>query len=95
MNSISMKTTTIVKNAALANLDADDRNYFLQHENTSRASTTLALILLFLGIMLVISFFGYLIMSTKFVSKRLSCLRKKKAKNVDVDEDYLINGMYL
>ena len=70
--------------------------FFMDKNNaiTSTGNMALAIILLILGILIVISLFSYLILSTKFVNKRLTNLRMK-GKNVDVDGDYLINGMYL
>lgn len=62
---------------------------------TSSSNIMLAVFLLVLGISLVIMLFCYLILSTKYFNKRISRLRNNAEKNVDVDGDYLINGMYL
>lgn len=87
----------------ISNFDQDDKIYFSEKENafTPTSSIVTAIILLILGISLVIALFTYLIMSTKYVSKRVKWVKKfnMKHKNVDVDPtleaDYLINGMYL
>ncbi|CAF0990659.1 unnamed protein product [Brachionus calyciflorus] len=61
-----------------------------------------AIVILIIGCLLVASFFIYLAVSTKYLSKKLkiiSLLKQDKSKgsaqNVDVDGDYLINGLYL
>jgi len=87
----------------IGNFDQDDKIYFTNKEtaNTSTSSIMTAVLLLVLGISLVVAFFTYLIMSTKYMSKRVKWLQKFniKQKNLDVDPtleaDYLINGMYL
>jgi hypothetical protein len=56
----------------------------------------MAMIILILGVGMIFGFFGYLVLSTRYVTKRIKCLNKiQKYNNVDVDGDYLINGMYL
>lgn len=87
----------------LENVNPNDKIYFQNKENanTSTGDIIVAIFLLVIGISLVLALFTYLIMSTKYVSKRITWLRKlnMKHKNVDVDPtleaDYLINGMYL
>ncbi len=57
----------------------------------------MAIIILILGISMMIGCFGYLVLSTRYVTKRFKWLKqiKQQNQNVDVDGDYLINGMYL
>jgi hypothetical protein len=65
--------------------------------NSNATLTTTAIILLIFGVALILGFFSYLLLSTKFMNKKVKWLSnlKNNSKNVDVDEDYLINGMYL
>lgn len=97
----SGSTKSPVEQSFLANLQPQDRIYFVDKENSiiSRGSLGQAVALLVLGVMIVLAFFSYLFCSTKFVNKRLQWLAKlrqsNESKNVDVDGDYLINGMYL
>lgn len=70
--------------------ESEDKN----GSNTMGLSS--AIILLIVGCALVLSFFVYVVLSTNFVSKKIKWLRDSKSnKNLDVDGDYLINGMYL
>jgi hypothetical protein len=57
----------------------------------------MAIIILILGVSMMIGFFGYLVLNTRYVTKKFKWFNqvKKQNKNVDVDGDYLINGMYL
>ena len=77
----------------------EDKVYFndKSQSSTSTANTTMAILMLILGISMILSFFVYLFASTKYFSRRFNWLNrfKEKNKNVDVDGDYLINGMYL
>jgi len=87
------------------NFDNDDKIYFINKENSvvSTSSIVMAVFILVAGIGLVVAFFTFLILSTKYMSKRVKWIQKfspVKPKNVvDVDPsmeaDYLINGMYL
>jgi Na+-transporting methylmalonyl-CoA/oxaloacetate decarboxylase gamma subunit len=87
----------------ISNFEEDDKIYFINKETatTSTSGILTAIILLVFGISLVVAFFTYLVMSTKYMSKRIKWIREfnMKQKNVDVDPtleaDYLINGMYL
>lgn len=75
-----------------------DRLYFRDDQNRLPMSgTTMAIVLLVLGCALVISFFTYVILSTRFIRKKIKWIGTNLPgeKNVDVDGDYLINGMYL
>jgi hypothetical protein len=83
-------------------VNPSDKVYFeyVEQARTPSSSITMAILLLVLGISLVLGFFVYLIMNTRYVSKRLKRLSipnliKKNNKNVDIDGDYLINGLYL
>ncbi len=60
----------------------------------SPGNIAFAVLILVMGISLVMMLFIYLILNTKYINKRISKL-KSENKNVDVDGDYLINGMYL
>ena len=75
-----------------------DKQYFTDKDlaKSSSANISVAIILLVLGVSLVVAFFVYLILTTKYVSRRIKLFeRKEENKNVEVDGDYLINGMYL
>lgn len=68
----------------------------------SKTDSVQAVVILLIGCLLVSSFFIYLALSTKYVSKKLRILSllgadkaKSSAQNVDADGDYLINGLYL
>lgn len=82
----------------------EDKIYFdPTSSKSSTASVSLAIILLVLGMGMVVGFFAYLIGNTRFVKNRLSQqlnrmrMRQHEGadKNLEVDGDYLINGMYL
>ncbi len=79
------------------NSESDNRIYFTDKSLTkdSSGNITLAVFLLVLGISMVIMLFVYLILNTKYINRRLGRLKAENQKNVDVDGDYLINGMYL
>ena len=89
----------------LNSFDNDDKIYFVNKDNSviSTSSILMAVFILVAGISLVVAFFAFLILSTKYMSKRVKWIKKfspMKSKNVvDVDPsleaDYLINGMYL
>ena len=83
----------------ISNFSPEDKQFFTDKQKAlgdSSSGTTLAIVLLVLGVSLVVALFGYLIFSTKYVRKRISWIKKtKEDKNVDVEADYLINGMYL
>ena len=76
-------------------LSDEDRAYFFDKALASKTSIAMAVLILVLGIGLVIAFFVYLFVNTKFVTRRIKWLAKKQGKNLDVEADYLINGMYL
>ena len=80
----------------IENVLPENKIYFINKEKavTSSSNVMLAIFLLVLGISIVIMLFSYLILSTKYVNRRLNKLQKRN-NNVDVDADYLINGMYL
>lgn len=79
--------------------------YFKFEDDKSKVSTSdniQAVIILIVGCVSVASFFIYIALSTKYVSKKLKIMNllgakraKSSAQNVDVDGDYLINGLYL
>jgi hypothetical protein len=79
----------------------DERLTFRDDEESRwsvHSGTTSAIVLLVLGCSLVVAFFVYVILSTRFVRKIKWVGDKLPGvgqKNVDVDGDYLINGMYL
>ena len=80
------------------NYAPDDKPYFYDKSKatTSSANVTMAILVLILGISLILSFFAYLFASTKYFRRRVKWFNvNKENKNVDVDGDYLINGMYL
>ena len=85
---------SIIKNALVK---AQDRIYFEESSSrTSSGNIAFAVIILILGISFVIAFFAFLVGSTRFVTKRIKQIKiNRKDKNVDIDGDYLINGMYL
>lgn len=80
----------------IENVLPENKIYFINKDKavTSSSNMMLAIFLLVLGISIVIMLFSYLILSTKYVNRRLNKLQKRN-NNVDVDADYLINGMYL
>lgn len=84
------------ENILIDDLENANRIYFTDKSKAinSTGNMTLAISLLVLGIVIVVTLFLYLIMTTKYLNKKLSNLRRN-SKNVDVDGDYLINGMYL
>lgn len=76
----------------------DDENKII----ATKSDNVQAVIILIVGCVLVTSFFVYIALSTKYVSKKLRIMNllgkkgaKSSAQNVDVDGDYLINGLYL
>lgn len=81
------------------NYAPEDKPYFYDKSKatTSSSNVTMAILVLILGISLILSFFAYLFASTKYFRRRIKWLNfsNKESKNVDVDGDYLINGMYL
>ena len=76
-------------------LSEEDRAYFFDKSLASKSSIAMAVVILILGICLVIAFFLYLVVNTKFIAKRIKWIGKKQGKSLDVEADYLINGMYL
>ena len=75
-----------------------DKQYFTNKDlaKSSSGNVSVAIILLVLGVSIVVAFFVYLVLTTKYVSRRIKLFeRKEENKNVEVDGDYLINGMYL
>lgn len=79
-------------------LSDEDRAYFFDKSLASKSSIAMAVIILILGICLVIAFFLYLVVNTKFIAKRIKWIgggKKLGKNNLDVEADYLINGMYL
>ena len=83
----------------IKNFSPEDSVYFEDKEKALKDSSdaTTAIVLLVIGVSLVVALFAYLILSTKYVAKRIDWIKKfkEKKKNVDVEADYLINGMYL
>lgn len=94
--SASSNVGTFEESSLSAELAQKAKIYFMDKTNaiTSTGNMALAIIILILSMGIVVALFSYLIVSTKFVNKKLNKLRNK-SKNVDVDGDYLINGMYL
>lgn len=80
---------------------SDNKVYFRDSDDnrSPMSGTTMAIVLLILGCALVVSFFTYVLLSTRFFRKKIKWVGNKlpgsAQKNVDVDGDYLINGMYL
>lgn len=73
-----------------------------QNANAKKSDNVQAIFILIIGCMLVVSFFVFIALSTKYLSKRLRIMNlikndksKSNTQNVDVDGDYLINGLYL
>lgn len=85
------------QNDLTSNLGNKDKIYFTDKSLVSDSSSNIALavFLLVLGVSLVMMLFVYLFLNTKYVNRRLNRLKSSDSKNVDVDADYLINGMYL
>jgi hypothetical protein len=84
----------IMKNSLVS---PSDKVYFEEVSGkTSTGNMVTAVVILVLGVSTVIGFFVFLMAGTRFVNKRLSKIRNgRDSKNVDVEGDYLINGMYL
>ncbi len=85
---------SVMKNSLVS---PSDKIYF--EEASGKISTgnmVMAVVILILGVSIVIGFFVFLMAGTRFVNKRLRKIRNGcDSKNVDIEGDYLINGMYL
>jgi hypothetical protein len=96
---VSVDGNSLLSVMKTALVSSADKVYFEEASGkTSTGNIAMAVIILVLGVSLVIGFFVFLMSGTRFVSKRLRKIRiggEKDAKNVDVEGDYLINGMYL
>jgi len=80
-------------------INPEDSIYYEENQISAQSTNVLAVSLLLLGLSIFFSFFVFLILSSKYVKKRIDLKLFKFAvnenKNVEVDGDYLINGMYL
>ncbi len=83
----------------MLSINPKDKIYFEEYQISGQSSNVLAVVLLLLGLSMFFSFVAFLILSSKYVTKRINFKLLKfgidENKNVEVDGDYLINGMYL
>jgi hypothetical protein len=81
------------------NYAPEDKAYFTDKSKAaeSNGNVTMAVLVLVLGISCILAFFAYLFASTKYFNRKLKWFSqaKESKQNIDVDGDYLINGMYL
>lgn len=76
--------------------DTSGKLYFEDNDKSPQSGIASAILILILGCSLVLAFFVYLLLTTRFVGKKIKWVGNLQGqKNVDVDGDYLINGMYL
>lgn len=91
-----MNSETFMNSISTKKPDMGNKIRFVDKEPVDSYSPALPIVLLILGIGIVSSFFVYLLLNTKYVSRRMKWFVKNSDKqSVDVDGDYLINGMYL
>jgi hypothetical protein len=97
----NQRNDKLLEDSLLSRLSENDRLSFIDPSQmeTSAVSLTSAIAILVIGCGLVSSLFIYIVMNTRFFQRRFTFINggrnKNNNKNVDINSDYLINGMYL
>jgi hypothetical protein len=80
-------------------ISLEDKINYEESHRLAESSNMLAIILLILGLAMFICLISYLMLSSKYVNKRMNLKFLKfgveRNNNVEIDGDYLISGMYL